>query len=53
MAAVGSGHGFKFATVLGGVIAGALEEIDTPYTRRFAWGPRGERKTEAIRYVGY
>ena len=52
VAAGGSGHGFKFAPVLGGVIADAVEGIDTPYTRLFAWRPRGERKTEATRYIG-
>ena len=52
VAAGGSGHGFKFAPVMGGVIADALEGIDTPYTQRFAWRPRGERKAEVTRYVG-
>ena len=52
VAAGGSGHGFKFAPVLGGVIADAIEGIDTPYTQRFAWRPRGQRKTESIRYIG-
>ena len=52
VAAGGSGHGFKFAPVMGGVIADAVEGIDTPYTRRFAWRPRGERKLEATRYIG-
>ena len=52
VAAGGSGHGFKFAPVMGGVIADTVEGIDTPYTRRFAWRPRGERKTEVTRYIG-
>ena len=52
VAAGGSGHGFKFAPVMGGVIADAVEGIDTPYTRLFAWRPRGERKTEVTRYLG-
>ena len=52
VAAGGSGHGFKFAPVMGGVIADAVEGVDTPYTRRFAWRPRGERKSEVTRYLG-
>ena len=52
VAAGGSGHGFKFAPVMGGVIADAVEGIDTPYTQLFAWRPKGERKTEATRYLG-
>ena len=45
MSAVGSEHGFKFATVLGRVIADAPKGIDTPCTQRFAGRPQGERKT--------
>ena len=52
VAAGGSGHGFKFAPVMGGVIADAVEGIDTTYTRLFAWRPKGERKTEVTRYTG-
>ena len=52
VAAGGSGHAFKFAPVLGQIIADAVEGIDTPHTRRFAWRPRGEPKSEAIRYTG-
>ncbi len=48
----GSGHAFKFAPVLGQVIADAVERVDTPYTRRFDWRPRGEAKAEALRYTG-
>ena len=52
VAAGGSGHGFKFAPVMGGVISDAVEGIDSPYTRLFAWRPKGERKTEVTRYMG-
>ncbi len=52
VAAGGSGHGFKFAPVMGGLIADAIEKVDTPYAQRFAWRPKGEATTEAIRYTG-
>ena len=52
VAAGGSGHGFKFAPVMGGLIADAVERVDTPYSRRFAWRPKGEATAEAIRYTG-
>ncbi len=48
----GSGHAFKFAPVLGGLVADALEGVENPYSRRFAWRPLGEIKTEDIRYTG-
>ena len=37
VASGGSGHAFKFAPVLGAVVADAVEGIDTPATRRFAF----------------
>lgn len=52
VAAGGSGHGFKFAPVMGGLIADAVERVDTPYAKRFAWRPKGEGTAEAIRYTG-
>jgi len=52
VAAGGSGHGFKFAPVMGGLIADAIEKVDTPYAERFAWRPKGEATAEAIRYTG-
>ena len=52
VAAGGSGHGFKFAPVMGGLIADAVERVNTPYSDRFAWRPRGETTTEAIRHTG-
>lgn len=46
VAAGGSGHAFKFAPLLGGWIADALDGVTVP---RFAWrvdrGPRGEERT--------
>ena len=48
----GSGHGFKFAPVMGGLITDAVERVNTPYSERFAWRPRGETTTEAIRHTG-
>ena len=35
----GSGHGFKFAPVLGGMIADAVTGVDNPALRRFRWRP--------------
>lgn len=37
VAAGGSGHGFKFAPVLGGIIADAVEEEANRWLPRFAW----------------
>jgi glycine/D-amino acid oxidase-like deaminating enzyme len=50
VAAGDSGHGFKFAPILGAIIADALEGIDTPATRRFAWRVPGTRRTEDARF---
>ena len=48
----GSGHAFKFAPVLGGLIADALEGTKNSYSERFAWRSLGEIKSEDIRYTG-
>ena len=48
----GSGHAFKFAPVLGGLTADALEGVKNPYSERFTWRPLGEVKSEEIRYTG-
>ena len=48
----GSGHGFKFAPVLGNLIADALERVPNPYASRFGWRSRGERKSEPARHLG-
>jgi len=48
----GSGHGFKFAPVLGDLIADALEGADDPVLARFRWRPgmRPSRGEEAARF---
>ncbi len=48
----GSGHGFKFAPVLGGIIADVMDGVPNPATKRFAWRPRGRRRTESARFLG-
>ncbi|MBI1801846.1 MAG: FAD-dependent oxidoreductase [Chloroflexi bacterium] len=50
VAAGDSGHGFKFAPVLGGLIADALERKPNAFAARFAWRPRGPLATEDARY---
>jgi glycine/D-amino acid oxidase-like deaminating enzyme len=52
VAAGGSGHGFKFAPVLGPIVADAFERKPNPWTERFAWRRPGPRATEAARYLG-
>jgi sarcosine oxidase len=48
----GSGHGFKFAPVLGDVIADAVEGVDNPCEVRFGWRDRGALKSEEARFMG-
>ena len=48
----GSGHAFKFAPVLGGLVADALEGVENRYSRRFDWRPLGEIKREDMRHTG-
>ena len=48
----GSGHAFKFAPVLGGLTADALEGAENAYSERFGWRSLGEIKSEDIRYTG-
>lgn len=52
VASGGSGHGFKFGPVLGGLIADAVEGTPNPYLEAFAWRPIGDLATEASRYPG-
>ena len=52
VAAGGSGHGFKFAPVMGDIIADVVEHKRDPYAARFAWRPQGEATKEAARYTG-
>ena len=39
VAAGDSGHGFKFAPLLGGIIADAVEGKENPYSHKFRWRP--------------
>jgi glycine/D-amino acid oxidase-like deaminating enzyme len=39
VAAGDNGHGFKFAPVLGGIIADAVEATDNPLLNKFRWRP--------------
>lgn len=45
----GSGHGFKFAPVLGSIIADVIERRENPWAHRFAWRARSGRRTEHAR----
>lgn len=49
-----SGHGFKFAPVLGRIVADAVEGQASPYLERFRWRPQlgAARFREAARYSG-
>lgn len=47
----GSGHGFKFAPVLGEITADGLERKPNPWAHRFAWRPRGILTTEEARFT--
>ncbi len=48
----GSGHGFKFTPVLGGIIADAVEGIDNPAQRRFGWRDPVGWRIEPARFSG-
>lgn len=50
VAAGDSGHGFKFAPVLGEIIADAIEEHPSRFTLRFAWRTPSGRKAEEARW---
>ncbi|MEW5986226.1 MAG: FAD-dependent oxidoreductase [Chloroflexota bacterium] len=50
VAAGGSGHGFKFAPVIGPLVADVLEGKANPYAGRFAWRARQQLTTEDARY---
>jgi glycine/D-amino acid oxidase-like deaminating enzyme len=45
-----SGHGFKFAPVLGEVIADAIEGKPSRFTARFAWRTPSTRRAEGARW---
>ncbi len=52
VAAGDCGHGFKFAPVLGEIVADAVEQKENPLLERFRWRPevQGGVKKEAARY---
>jgi glycine/D-amino acid oxidase-like deaminating enzyme len=52
VAAGGSGHGFKFAPVLGEIVADVVERRPNPASARFAWREPGRRRTEQTRQMG-
>ncbi|MEO0561222.1 MAG: FAD-dependent oxidoreductase [Chloroflexota bacterium] len=53
IAAGGNGHGFKFAPVLGDLIADVVQRKPNPYAHRFVWRKRtGEIRTEDARAHG-
>lgn len=53
VAAGGSGHGFKFAPVLGPLVADAVEGVDSRFGEPFLWRPfEGVVRAEDARYVG-
>lgn len=52
VASGGSGHGFKFATVIGDVVADVVEESPNPFASRFAWRERGGLRREQARWSG-
>ncbi len=53
VAAGDSGHGFKFAPVLGDIIADVVEEKDNPILKKFRWRPevRPGQEKEGARYL--
>jgi glycine/D-amino acid oxidase-like deaminating enzyme len=53
IAAGDSGHGFKFAPVLGDIIADAAEGKPNPLLRRFRWRPEVQPglQKEAARFL--
>jgi len=51
VAAGGSGHAFKFAPLLGGITADAVEGKDNRWRARFAWRMPGKRGWEDARHM--
>jgi glycine/D-amino acid oxidase-like deaminating enzyme len=49
VAAGGSGHAFKFAPLLGTLIANAVDRTEDPRLSRFRWRELGAHKTESAR----
>lgn len=52
VASGGSGHAFKFAPVLGSLIADAVEGKESRWSERFRWRPATERHREEARFDG-
>jgi glycine/D-amino acid oxidase-like deaminating enzyme len=52
VAAGGSGNAFKFAPLLGGLIADVMEGRENPAAWRFRWRRPGQAKSEAARAQG-
>jgi len=52
VAAGGSGHAFKFAPVLGEIIADVVEHRPNPAAGRFAWRDSGAARSEQARHGG-
>ena len=51
VASGGSGHGFKFAPVLGEIIADVAERRDNPWAGRYAWPSAAMRSSWPRRYA--
>ena len=47
----GSGHGFKFAPILGEITADVLERVPSPWAHKFAWRPRAHLTAEDARFM--
>jgi glycine/D-amino acid oxidase-like deaminating enzyme len=52
VAAGGSGHAFKFAPVLGGIVADTIEGVPNRWAQRFAWRERSTARAERARSDG-
>ena len=52
VASGGSGHGFKFAPMIGALVADALEGRENRWDQRFRWREGGERRVEPARMKG-
>ena len=52
VASGGSGHAFKFAPVLGNIVADAVERRPSRWAERFRWRATGGRRAEEARFVG-
>ena len=50
VASGGSGHGFKFAPVIGDIVADALEGYDNRWSLRFRWRDAGPPSREEARF---